>query len=355
VGLSAADARLRTKLRAALVAVQREGAPVLVDASRLVLQAGDVLLLSAHTEWSKLNKANRNFAILNAVAESSPPKRSRALWAGFLGLVMVLTQIIPGAMDVTPEWIHLWPSSILVGILMVATGCLSGDQARRSIMWDVYLAIAAAFGVSNAMESTGVAREFAQVFIRIGERLQRSCLCGCGAGVGETAIMQPVMTRTFRRLLATCPPSHLPRLLTGERVGTEGSALTAVYVATALLSELLTNNAAGAIMFPIAAIAGDSLGVEPKKMSLAIMLGASAGFINPFSYQTNLMVYAAGNYKTLEFAKVTLLRMKLPNHVTISSLEGFLHGPSAFTLNNCFKTLLAGPPHRLARHFKCTC
>lgn len=48
--------------------------------------------------------------------------------------------------------------------------------------------------------------------------------------------------------------------------------------------------AAGAIMYPIAAVAGDTLGVDPRKMSVAIMLGASAGFINPFSYQCNLMV-----------------------------------------------------------------
>ena len=105
-------------------------------------------------------------------------------------------------------------------------------------------------------------------------------------------------------------------------------------VATALLSEILTNNASGAIMYPIAAIAGDKLKIEvragafdgftealfqyinassfpsktlsfplhclsqqPIAMSVAIMLGASAGFINPFSYQTNMMVYSAGNYR----------------------------------------------------------
>jgi di/tricarboxylate transporter len=90
----------------------------------------------------------------------------------------------------------------------------------------------------------------------------------------------------------------------GRNIGTEGSGLTAVYIATALLSEILTNNAAGAIMYPIAAIAGDDLGIAPRKMTVAVMLGASAGFVNPFSYQCNLMVYVAGNYKTLEFAKV---------------------------------------------------
>lgn len=102
-------------------------------------------------------------------------------------------------------------------------------------------------------------------------------------------------------LTCCCAPSST---LAAQKIGSEGAGLTAIYIATALLSEILTNNAAGAIMYPIAAVAGDALGVSPSKMSTAIMLGASAGFINPFSYQCNLMVYAAGNYKTLEFAKI---------------------------------------------------
>lgn len=71
-----------------------------------------------------------------------------------------------------------------------------------------------------------------------------------------------------------------------------------------MLSEILTNNAAGAVMYPIAATVGDALGISPVKASVAIMLGASAGFINPFSYQCNLMVYSAGNYTFKEFAIV---------------------------------------------------
>lgn len=93
------------------------------------------------------------------------------------------------------EWINLWPCAMLTWGLMLLTGCLSGDDARKSILWDVYLCIAAAFGVSNAMEGTGVANEFAQVFISI-----------------------------------------------ARNIGTEGAGLTAIYIATALLSEILTNN-----------------------------------------------------------------------------------------------------------------
>ncbi|KXZ43507.1 hypothetical protein GPECTOR_88g450 [Gonium pectorale] len=107
----------------------------------------------------------------------------------------------------------------------------------------------------------------------------------------------------------------------GRNVGGTGSALIAIYIATALMSELLTNNAAGAIMYPIAAIAGDALKISPRDTSIAVMLGASAGFINPFSYQTNLMVYAAGNYNVPEFAKIGA-----PFQIWLLIVAGFILG-----------------------------
>lgn len=67
------------------------------------------------------------------------------------------------------EYINLWPCAILTTALMLLTGCLSADNARKSILWDVYLTIAAAFGVSRAMELTGVAREFSDVFVSLSE------------------------------------------------------------------------------------------------------------------------------------------------------------------------------------------
>jgi hypothetical protein len=100
---------------------------------------------------------------------------------------------------------------------------------------DVYLTIAAAFGVSAALENTGVAAKIANAIIGI-----------------------------------------------GNSIGGTGPALIAIYIATAVMSEILTINAAGAIMYPIAAIAGEKLNIAPRDVSIAIMLGASAGFVNPF-------------------------------------------------------------------------
>ncbi|KAG2448929.1 hypothetical protein HYH02_006277 [Chlamydomonas schloesseri] len=255
VGKTVRDIRFRTLYNAAVVAVHREGTRVPLKVQDIVLQGGDVLLISCHTNWADEHRHDKSFVLVQAVPDSSPPKRSRMIIGVLLATGMVLTQIIGGLKN--KEYIHLWPCAVLTAALMLLTGCMNADQARKAIMWDVYLTIAAAFGVSAALEGTGVAASFANGIISIGKNLH-----------------------------------------------SDGAALIAIYIATALLSELLTNNAAGAIMYPIAAIAGDALKIPAKETSVAIMLGASAGFINPFSYQTNLMVYAAGNYSVREFATV---------------------------------------------------
>eukprot|EP00878_Enallax_costatus_P030467 GHUV01033173.1.p1 GENE.GHUV01033173.1~~GHUV01033173.1.p1 ORF type:complete len:214 (+),score=45.13 GHUV01033173.1:940-1581(+) len=87
-------------------------------------------------------------------------------------------------------------------------------------------------------------------------------------------------------------------------IGGQTAALSCIYLVTALLSELLTNNASAAIMWPIAAAAAEQLGIDINIMSVAVMLGGSAGWILPYSYQCNLMVYAAGKYKTSDFVKI---------------------------------------------------
>ncbi|KAF5840818.1 hypothetical protein DUNSADRAFT_15360 [Dunaliella salina] len=120
----------------------------------------------------------------------------------------------------------------------------------------VYITVASAFGVSLATEKTNVSQNIGKIFISI------------SSGIGGKAAL-----------------------------------LSCLYIATGALSEILTNNASAALMYPIAAAAGDKLGVKPQLISVSIMLGANSAFMSPFGFQTNLMVYGAGNYKTLDFVK----------------------------------------------------
>jgi di/tricarboxylate transporter len=82
--------------------------------------------------------------------------------------------------------------------------------------------------------------------------------------------------------------------------------LLVIYSATWLLTELVTNNAAAALMLPIALSLASGIGIEPMAYIMAVAFGASASFVSPYGYQTNLMVFTAGQYKLLDFVKVGL-------------------------------------------------
>jgi len=81
-------------------------------------------------------------------------------------------------------------------------------------------------------------------------------------------------------------------------------ALAVVYGVTTLLTEMITNNAAAALMFPIAISVSQGLGVSYMPFVIAIMIGASASFSTPIGYQTNLMVYGPGGYKFTDFMRI---------------------------------------------------
>lgn len=204
-GRTVRDVDFRKKYSAAVVAVHRQDQRVAQKVKDLRLEAGDVLLLSASTEWAGEHKNDEAFVLTAEVPDSSPHKTNRMWLALFLTTSMVLTQIVGGLMEMSGDgMIHLWPCATLTAGLMLLTGCFNADQFNKSLLWHVYLTIAAAFGVSTAMENTGVASVIANSFINLGRQYE-----------GDTPV------------------------------------LVAIYVATALLSELLTNNAAGLIMYPI--------------------------------------------------------------------------------------------------------
>jgi hypothetical protein len=88
-----------------------------------------------------------------------------------------------------------------------------------------------------------------------------------------------------------------------KAIGGQTAPLISIYMTAGLLTEILTNNATAALVYPIAARLGDSLGVSPQLMAIAVMLGSSDAFISPFGYQCNLMSMSAGGYTTMQFIK----------------------------------------------------
>jgi len=82
--------------------------------------------------------------------------------------------------------------------------------------------------------------------------------------------------------------------------------LVVIYGVTMLTTELITNNGAAALIFPIAMASAETLNVSPMPYTIAIMMAASASFSTPIGYQTNLMVYNAGGYHFTDYLRIGL-------------------------------------------------
>ncbi len=153
-------------------------------------------------------------------------------------------------------WVPILNGSLFAVGLLVATGTLTAGEVRRAVHLDVIVLIAAAFGLGAAIEETGLAEALVHGVLEVtGE-------------MGSIAILATVVVATF------------------------------------LLTEIITNNAAAVLMFPIAISSASAAGVDPRAFAVAVALTASASFLTPIGYQTNTMVYGAGGYRFTDFTRL---------------------------------------------------
>ncbi len=247
VGQTIRDGRFRTVYNAVVIAVARSGERIRKKVGDIVLQPGDTLLLEAHPSFVEQHRNSRDFFLVSPVPGSSLPRYEKAGVAVAILSGMVLMTTVIG-MDVLK-------AAMLAAGLMILTRCLSGSAARQSVDWRVLLAIAASLGIGRALEKSGLAKVVAETLLQWG---------------GSNPYL----------------------------------ALAILYGVTMLITELVTNNAAAVLMFPIALSAAQSLGVNFTPFAIAVMIAASAGFASPIGYQTHLMVYGLGSYLFSDFLRV---------------------------------------------------
>jgi len=248
VGSNIRDANFRTRYGAAIVAVHRGGRRLSGKIGDIVLRAGDTLLLEASPGFARAYRNSRDFYLVSEVPDSTPPRYHKAVPA-LLILIALIT-------IVTTETLPMITTSLLAASAVVALGCLSVGEVRSSVDMSVLVLIAAAFGVSKALEKTGVAGIIASVLVEMGKD------------------MGPV------------------------------GVLAMVYLTTLIFTEFLSNAAAAALVFPIALETARQFGVDARPFAIAITIAASAAFASPIGYQTHLMVYGPGGYRFSDFLKI---------------------------------------------------
>ncbi len=260
VGKSIREGRFRTLYNAAVIAVARNGEKINRKLGDIVLRAGDTLLLEANPAFIEQQRNSRDFFLVSAVDGFAHLRHERGVMAITILAAMVVT--------VAMGWMGILKASMLAAGLMILTRCTSGRSARRSIDWQVLVVIAASFGLGNAIQSSGAAQVIAASLV---------ALAGNSPWV----------------------------------------ALGLVYVATAIFTAMVSNNAAAVVMFPIAVATAHGLHVSIMPFVITIMMAASASFATPIGYQTNLMVYGPGGYHFSDYFRLGIPLTLLSGITTI--------------------------------------
>ncbi len=248
VGKTIREGRFRTMYDAVVIAVHRGGQHLANQKiGDIVLRGGDVLLLETHPRFVDAQRNRGDFYLVSTVEGSAPPRHDRA-WIALLILAAMVFAVTIG-------WLSMLNAAMLAAGLMILTRCCSGTEARAAIDWSTLLVIGGALGLAQAIETSGLARHFASNIIAMAS-------------------------------------------------GNPWLVLLAVYFVTMLITELITNNAAAAMVFPIAISAAGSLGVNPMPFIVTVMVAASCAFATPIGYQTNLMVYGPGGYRFSDYLRI---------------------------------------------------
>lgn len=246
VGKSVREGGFRTRYSAVIFAVHRAGERVKGKIGDIVLRPGDTLLLEAHPGFARQHRNSSAFYLVSELRQSPAPNWKLA-WVALGILAGLVASITSGA--------HVMVAALCAAMLMILTRCCTGTQARRAIDWQVLIVIGAAFGVASAMEKSGLATSIGDAVL------------GWAGGYGMHAL------------------------------------LGGVYLLTVLFTSVMTNNAAAALVFPIAYQVATAQDLAFMPFAACIALGASAAFATPVSYQTNLMVMGPGRYSWGDFLR----------------------------------------------------
>lgn len=238
----------REKYNAVVLGVHRKGEKLSGKIGSIVMHSGDLVLINGGEEFEEKNARWQDLVIVNtiqSIRKVSKVKRNTFFiaFAAMLGLIFFnLISIFEG----------------LLGLLFVQVimGMSDLDRIKKNINLDLFIILASSLSIGNAIVSSGAA-----------ELLSTSMLSNIGN-------WNPIWV------------------------------LSTIFFITFLLTSFVTNVAALAIVFPIVSGLSLSLNIPPTALFLTLAFGASCSFLTPFSYQTNLMVMEAGNYKLKDFFRI---------------------------------------------------
>jgi di/tricarboxylate transporter len=246
-GRSLKQARFRSRYGLTALAVRHRGQVMREDLEEMLLRAGDVLLFEVEQHHLDQLREDKTFVLISQV--EMPVFRKKRM----LAAIMIVSGVVAAA---ATGVVPIVSGAIIGCCLMILSGCLTLDEAYSAISWQVIFLLAGVLTLGNALESSGAARLLAGYLV--------------------------------------------------ETVGALGpfALVSAFYLLTSLLTEMMSNNATAALLAPIAITAAEAMGVDSRPLLMAITFAASASFMTPVGYQTNTLIYGPGQFRYADFLRV---------------------------------------------------
>ncbi|WP_075988093.1 SLC13 family permease [Vibrio fluvialis] len=243
------SSRFRDRFDAVVVAIRRGHERLEGGLGNITLTAGDTLVLVPGKRFDAQRRANsREFVLINDLDSSAKLDTSKSTLV-LVGFTAVIGASLLG-------FVPIIKGLLAYLLLLFVFGIVQVSELRRRFPVDIVVIVGSALSIAQLMISSGLSERMGQMFIQAFN----------GWGVF--------------------------------------GALVATYLVTLVLTELITNNAAAALAFPIGYSMAVGYGVDPMPFIMAVLFGASASFISPYGYQTNLLVYSVGNYKLSDYVRV---------------------------------------------------
>jgi di/tricarboxylate transporter len=211
------------------------------------LRAGDSLMLAVGPDFQKRSNLSRNFLVVESSVASHSLSSGKSVAVGVGMFAAVTCSVL--------EWLPLTTGLMFLLLLMLGLKLFSAAELRRRFPFEMWLIVSSALAISQAVMDSGL----------------------MGSAM---AFLSPI--------IGSVPPMMM---------------LVMVYVLTLAMTELVTNNAAAALMFPLGYSVALTAGLDPMVFVMAVALGGSASFLTPYGYTTNLMVQNLGGYTRADYVR----------------------------------------------------
>lgn len=246
-GLTLQEIDFRNRYDLSVLAMRHDGESIVSRLADVPLEFGDALLVQG--ESSKIDQLRRenDFLVLDR-----PPTETRRLGKGRLAIVILIATLAV----ITFGWLDPAAGMFIGALLMILTGVVRMDEAYDAIEWKAVFLIACILPLGVAMETSGTASLIANTIV------------SAVGGMGPMAV------------------------------------LLAVFILTALMTEVISNAAATVLVVPIAIDTALSLGASPYAFVMAVVIAASTSFLLPIGHQVNVLVYGPGGYKVTDYTRV---------------------------------------------------